>query len=111
MTYATALTVRNTSTTMDPAAPTTATYYDTDQVAYVMQDNKGSLRVVTSAGALGDSYEIGTMLTLVSDSNGRILGCFTIVAIVNFATGIKYTPKGTSKSLLFGRKLRHWVVK
>jgi hypothetical protein len=111
MTYATALVVRNTGTTMNPSAPKTAEFYDECQVAYLMQDNKGKLRVVTSHGALGNAYEVGTTLMLVSDSNGRMLGHFTIVGIADFATGAKYTPKGMAKEILFGRKLRHWVVK
>jgi hypothetical protein len=103
--------VRNTRTTMNPTTPQTAEYYDREQVAYLMLNNKGKLRVVTSFGHLGAGFEVGDNVVLVSDQSGREIGWFTIYAIVNFATGVKHTAKGMSPSLLYGRKLPHWVVK
>lgn len=110
MTYATPIAVRNTTKTMNPFAPKTAEYYDEGQVAYVMVNNKGKSRVITSFGALGESYEVGVYVTLVSDANGRSLGVHTICAIVNFSTGVSYVAKGMSKNL-FTHKMSHSVVK
>lgn len=108
--YATPIAVRNTTKTMNPFAPKDAEYYDVDQVAYVVINNKGKARVVTSFGHLGDAYQVGSATTLVSDANGRSLGVHTICAIVNFSTGVSYVAKGMHKNL-FNRKLQHVIVK
>lgn len=110
MAYATAVVVRSTHTTMNPFAPKSNEYYDADQVAYVMQNNRGIVRVVTSFGSLGESYEVGNCTTLISDANGRDLGVHTIVAIVDFTTMTSYIAKNYSKALI-NRKLKHCVVK
>lgn len=81
-----------TGTTLNPANPFPAEYFDPNSVAYVLwklQDNRSRpTRVVTSAGLI-DGWKLETVLELYHDQTGAQLGSYRIVGIVDFASGEK----------------------
>ena len=81
-----------TGTTLNPATPHTAEYYDRDLVAYVLwklEDNRSRpTRVLTGYGLQPD-WKLETVLELYHDQTGAQLGSYRIVGIVDFASGEK----------------------
>jgi hypothetical protein len=96
-----------TGTRMDMLIPTAATYYDKDQVAYIVEniDDTKKKRVLTSFGSLMESWAVGTVHDIHHDQDRYLLGTYRVVAIVNFTNGDSMGP------VPYGRKLPHWVFK
>jgi hypothetical protein len=94
-----------TGTWMNVSTPETAEYYDRDQVAYVVRSTVGvNCRILTSFGALGDSWFVGTKHDIAHDQTNEYLGKFEVVGIVNFASGATVGEIPT-------RSWPHWVFK
>jgi len=96
-----------TGETMNPARPASATYYDQDQVAYIVtgisQNCEGVVRVLTSYGRL-NGWTLGTIHAVRHDQSGRSLGRWKITGIRNYKTGFQVGK-------IPGRPLRQWVFK
>lgn len=91
---------------MNPSAPETATYFDENQVAYIVRKrftDKTSVRVLTSYGSLSD-YTMGSSHEIHHDQALYHLGTFEVIGIVNYKTGEK-------EGFIPNRKLGHWVFK
>lgn len=75
---------------MNPLNPAGATYFDKDQVAYVLFKTSDKrtrpTRVVTSFG-LVPGWKIGTELVLEHDQTQYYMGDYQIVGIHDFASG------------------------
>lgn len=77
-----------TGKTLNPTQPETATFYNVDQVAYVLQRldeaRTRPTRVVTSYGST-PSYQLGDTWDVSHDQTSRYLGRYEVVGIVAFA--------------------------
>jgi hypothetical protein len=89
-----------TGATMNPASRETATYYDADQTAYVLQNRDGKYRVFTSFGSF--NWNLNDRKDFVHDQTGRDLGTWLVVGII--------TPTSTDGQIP-NRKISHWVAK
>jgi hypothetical protein len=78
-----------TATKINPAAPQSATYYDPDQVAYVMRrmdvPRTRPTCVATSFGTADG--KIGDRWVFIHDQTGARLGEYEVVGIAIFKTG------------------------
>lgn len=96
-----------TGETMNPARPEGATYYDRDQVAYIVTgvspDNDGAVRVLTSFGPL-NGWTLNTFQTIRHDQSCRDLGRYRVTGIRNYKTGFQAGE-------IPDRPVRQWVFK
>lgn len=92
-----------THTTMNPAHPEDAEYYNDRQVAYVVKNvDTGTLRCLTSYGII--DWDLGFVTNIHHDQTGRHLGTFKVIGIRDFAMDYR-------KGEIPNRKLAHWVFK
>jgi len=95
-----------TRTSMNPAHPETAEYYDPHQTAYILFKSDGSrsrpTRVYTSFG--GFAVVIGDTMDLYHDQSGGYLGRYDVV-------GIKHFASGESAGTIPDAKIKHCVAK
>ncbi len=96
-----------TGESINPRYPQMATYYDVDQVAYVMfktlDERTRPTRVLTSFGAL-DGWTLGTEHDLFHDQTGAQLGRYRVVGVHHFGSGEKAGD-------VPDRKIKHSVFK
>lgn len=97
------ISIQDTHTTMNPAHPETAEFYDRDQVAYVLKRESGRLLVATSFGPL-DQLETGRAYGFHHDQSGRFIGNLLVVGTADFSTG-------ETTGEVPDRAIRHFVFK
>jgi hypothetical protein len=88
---------------MNPACPEEARYYDIDQVAYVVTNSAGQVRVLTSFGTL-PGWDTGTGHAIRHDQTWYPLGTWRVTGISNYRTRLVLGE-------IPDRPLRHWVFK
>jgi hypothetical protein len=91
-----------TDTQMNPYAPENATFYDKEQVAYVLTRPSGTQIVATSFGNLG--LKVGGYYAFHHDQSRRGMGNLEVAGITTFATG-------TTEGEVPNAKLPHFVFK
>lgn len=96
-----------TGTSINPAQPETAEYYEIDQVCYVLADAFDSTKKIVAATSFGDlGYKIGDSFMLIAQGGNadRNLGPRRVIGIADFSAG-------TTQGNVPNRKLGHRVVK
>lgn len=76
---------------INPRSPKTDNqFYEDDQIGYVLwkrsEGRTKPTRVLTSFGTLSKVF-VGTMVELVHDQSGAVLGTYEVVGITHFGTG------------------------
>jgi hypothetical protein len=96
-----------TGTKIDVQRPETATYYDPDQVAYVLRDVDNLRRIVvaTSFGSVESGWKLGSIQHARHDQRCSNIGTFVVIGIVDFQH-----PLHAAGEFAFGKR-PHWVFK
>lgn len=96
--------ILSTGTSINPASPESAEFYDKGQFAYVLQRENGKLIVATSFGSLGSEWRLGTWHDFHADQSRRALGAMEVVGTADFSTSVNHGE-------VPNRKLPHYVFK
>ena len=96
--------ILNSNTTINPADPAGAEYYDAGQVAYILERESGRKVVATSFGTLSDDLAVGKRQGFHHDQSQRSMGLLTVTGIVTFADG-------STLGDIPDKKLPHFVFK